>query len=157
MTLIEESILINAPPAQVWATLVDLASWSEWNTFIVSIQVQPPSTKIEVGSSQQITIQPDGSRKTETYSNVTSVFTPERELRWKGNIMADFVFNTVHWCTLESITDEQGVVGAYTKFTQGEAFGGVLSPIVVLSGKATQLSSGYKRMNEDLKSYIENS
>ncbi|KAK8034081.1 hypothetical protein PG993_009076 [Apiospora rasikravindrae] len=55
---IEESILIDAPPTEVWSILTDLASWSDWNTFVIKAQVQPPHDRLAVGSHQLLTISP---------------------------------------------------------------------------------------------------
>ncbi|KAK7967935.1 uncharacterized protein PG986_002212 [Apiospora aurea] len=55
---IEESILIDAPPTEVWSILTDLASWSDWNTFVIKAEVQPPHDRLAVGSHQLLTISP---------------------------------------------------------------------------------------------------
>lgn len=53
---IQESIVIAATPEKVWKVLMDLASWTQWNTFVTFIKVQPPHTQLCVGSKQIITI-----------------------------------------------------------------------------------------------------
>ncbi|KAH7203278.1 hypothetical protein BKA60DRAFT_580198 [Fusarium oxysporum] len=100
MREIQESITIAAPPSQVWSMLMDLESWPKWNTFVTSIQVQPPHTELAVGSKQTITIE-----NNQTYTNVVSVLQPEKELRWNGSILTPIVFDTEHWCRLEAVED----------------------------------------------------
>ncbi|KAJ4148482.1 hypothetical protein LMH87_002948 [Akanthomyces muscarius] len=157
MTSIEESITIDAPPSKVWAKLMDLESWAKWNSFVTSIELEPPFDEISVGSRQKITIQPktDASGDAESYTNVTTSLIPERELRWRGKIFADFVFYTNHWCLLET-REQQSGSEIKTVFSQGEDFGGLLAPMVSITGKMTQLKEGYARMNMDLKRAVEN-
>ncbi|KAF4456662.1 hypothetical protein F53441_1218 [Fusarium austroafricanum] len=133
MSKIQESITIAAPPSQVWGILMDLKSWPEWNTFVASIEVQPPHTELAVGSKQSITI-----NKAQTYTNVVSVLNPDKELRWNGSILTPIIFDTEHWCSLEAVED-----GKSTRFTQGERFSGVLAPVVAAMGKLNELREGY--------------
>ncbi|KAF4439063.1 Polyketide cyclase dehydrase [Fusarium acutatum] len=141
MREIQESITITAPLSQVWSVLMDLKSWSKWNTFVTSIEVQPPHTELAVGSKQTITVE-----NTQTYTNVVSVLQPEKELRWNGSILTPIVFDTEHWCHLVAVED-----GRSTRFTQGERFSGILAPIAAAAGKLNELQKGYVRMNSDLK------
>ncbi|KNB16135.1 hypothetical protein FOXG_14596 [Fusarium oxysporum f. sp. lycopersici 4287] len=145
MREIQESITIAAPPSQVWSVLMDLESWPKWNTFVTSIQVQPPHTELAVGSKQTITIE-----NNQTYTNVVSVLQPEKELRWNGNILTPIIFDTEHWCRLEAVED-----GRWTRFTQGERFSGILAPIAAAAGKLNELQEGYVRMNRDLTKVVE--
>ncbi|RKL32898.1 hypothetical protein BFJ72_g10398 [Fusarium proliferatum] len=145
MREIQESITIAAPPSRVWSVLMDLESWSKWNTFVTSTKVQPPHAELAVGSNQIITIE-----KTQTYTNIVSVLQPEKELRWNGSILKPIIFDTEHWCRLEAVED-----GRSTRFTQGERFSGILAPIAAAAGKLNELQEGYVRMNRDLKKVAE--
>lgn len=154
---IQETIVIAAPPAAVWAVLEDYKSWPEWNTFVTSIQVQPPHSAFTEGSRQTITIVPqvnEGSGS-EVYTNTISKLSPERELRWNGQIVFAAFFNTEHWCTLEEVAGEGGLGGQCTRFVQGERCTGILSPVISMVGKMDQLKQGYARMNNDLKHFVE--
>ena len=91
MSQIEESIIISAPPAQVWTVLMDLKSWPQWNTFVTSIEVQPPHTQFSVGSKQTITL-----NNSQTYTNTTSVVNPGKEFCWNGSILTPALFDTEH-------------------------------------------------------------
>ncbi|KAF5632987.1 hypothetical protein F25303_9270 [Fusarium sp. NRRL 25303] len=147
MREIQESITIAVPPSQVWSVLMDLESWSKWNTYVTSIKVQPPHTELAFGSKQTITID-----KTQTYTNIVSVLQPEKELRWNGSILTPIIFDTEHWCRLEAVED-----GRSTRFTQGERFTGILAPVAAAAGKLNELQEGYVRMNQDLKKVVEES
>ncbi|KAI6764360.1 hypothetical protein HG530_008149 [Fusarium avenaceum] len=146
MPQIQESIIIAASPAKIWGVLMDLKSWPEWNTFVTSIQVQPPHTELSVGSKQIITI-----NKSQSYTNTVSILQPEKELRWNGSIITAAFFDTEHWCTLEEVVGDE----VSTRFTQGERFSGILAPVLGAIGKLEELREGYVRMNQDLKQVVE--
>lgn len=135
---------------------MDTASWPEWNTFVTSIEVQPPHSQLTVGSTQLITIVPDPDRAPapQSYTNTISTLLPERELRWNGSVGHAIIFNTEHWCKLEPVVDAEGQ-STSTRFIQGERITGLLAPIVKAMGKLEQLRLGYLRMNDDLKRRVE--
>ncbi|KAH7157264.1 hypothetical protein B0J13DRAFT_167291 [Dactylonectria estremocensis] len=153
---IQASVTIAASPDQVWQKLMDLPSWSQWNTFVTSIQVQGPNQTLSTGSQQVITITPDVTKptSTESYSNVVTEITPNQKLVWRGDLISPLVFSTEHWCTLEPVIGEDGTTES-TVFTQGESFSGVIGVVVGFSGKPKQLKEGYVRMNTDLKKAVE--
>ncbi|KAJ4253885.1 hypothetical protein NW762_010283 [Fusarium torreyae] len=142
MPQIQESITIAASPTQIWEILMDLKSWPKWNTFVTSIEVQPPHTNLCVGSKQIIEI-----NKSQSYTNTVLALNPEKELRWHGSILTPMFFDTEHWCILEPVEGDAGS----TRFTQGERFSGILAPVVGAMGKLGELREGYVRMNRDLK------
>ncbi|KAF5676903.1 hypothetical protein FHETE_1965 [Fusarium heterosporum] len=146
MPQIQESIIIAAPPSRIWATIMNLASWPQWNTFVTSIIVQSPHTNLSVGSKQIITI-----NNAQSYTNTVSVLDTEKELRWNGSILTPAFFDTEHWCILEEVAGDE----VSTRFTQGERFSGILAPVVGVMGKLEELRVGYVRMNEDLKQVVE--
>lgn len=146
MPQIQESIIIAASPAKIWGVLMDIKSWPEWNTFVTSIEVQPPQTELSVGSKQIITI-----NKSQSYTNTVSILQPEKELRWNGSIITAAFFDTEHWCTLEEVAGDE----VSTRFTQGERFSGILAPVLGALGKLEELREGYVRMNHDLKQVVQ--
>jgi hypothetical protein len=156
MHRIENSIFIAAPPAKVWSIIVDLPSYSKWNSFITSASVVPPTDKLAVGSKNTITVAPlTPNGKPADYINTVSVLEPERELRWWGTMVVAAVFRAEHWCCLEAEMVD-GVEG--TRFTQGEQFTGLLVPLASMFGDTfDRLNEGHVRMNGDLKKYAEES
>ena len=75
---IETEININAPAEEVWATLMDHASYPDWNPFLIQLTGDP-----DVGSTIQVTIQPPDSEAMDFAPNVL-VNTPNKEFRWCG-------------------------------------------------------------------------
>ena len=153
MAAIQESILIAAPINKVWAKLISVDSWSEWNSFVTSICIHSPNDCLIVGSKQTITITPDKASKPESYTNVVTVFKPDYEFWWKGTILNGVLFETDHWCRVQPVEQPDG--RKWTEFTQGEAFSGIMSPLVRWLGKDETLRKGYQRMNMDLKRALE--
>ncbi|KAK8065159.1 hypothetical protein PG997_011906 [Apiospora hydei] len=127
---IEESILIDAPPTEVWSILTDLASWSDWNTFVIKAEVQPPHDRLAVA--------PPPLRGPRGRVG---------ELRWGGAWLHALVLDTQHWCLVQP----EGEDGRQTLFTQGELFSGLMVPVTRAMGLFEQLRTGYDRMNEDLR------
>ncbi|KAI1856279.1 hypothetical protein JX265_011791 [Neoarthrinium moseri] len=149
MHLIEESVFIAAPPAKVWAILIDLGTWSTWNTFVINAKTLPPHQRPVVGSEQVITVAAkSASSSPAEYSNKTIAVKDELELRWAGQLLFSAILHTEHWCLLES-TNMDGVEG--TMFMQGEKFEGLLVPVGKAMGLFEDMRQGYVRMNGDLK------
>lgn len=153
MYRIQCSIFIAAPPSKVWSVLIDVNSWSTWNSYVIKARTLLPHHELAVGSQQVISVAARSpSIAPAEYENETLVFEPERELRWGGKILHAVVLDTEHWCLLEP-TMSDGVEG--TSFTQGERFSGLLVPMISRLGKFQEMEEGYVRMNQDLKKIIE--
>lgn len=73
--VVETSITIDAPPAEVWGVLTDVARWPEWNEYIRSATLEGP---LETGSTIMWTVGAMNIR-----SRLTAV-DPERGLDWDG-------------------------------------------------------------------------
>jgi hypothetical protein len=138
----ETDILINAPKEEVWATLMDHASYASWNPFIVAI-----SGGAEVGSQLQVSLQLDNA-KPMNFEPVVLVNKTGREFRWRGKMLVKGLFDGEHYFKLEAINERE------TRLIHGEIFSGLLTrPILSMIGKKTL--SGFKTMNEALKARIE--
>ena len=53
--VVDESIVVHAPPAAVWAVIVDHASWPEW--FTALDRVEPGATSTGVGGTRRVITQ----------------------------------------------------------------------------------------------------
>ncbi|KAJ8111757.1 hypothetical protein OPT61_g5720 [Boeremia exigua] len=151
------STTIASDAQTIWETLMNTEDWPKWNTFVTLIEVRPPHRQLQIGSRQTIQITPDLSSplQTESYTNIVTELREKEEFVWEGILLWSLIFKTVHWCRLEAIVPNEEETMPKTRFTQGETFFGLLAPVVWLSGKLDVLTKGYERMNEDLKSYIE--
>ncbi len=141
MNKINTEILINAPIAKIWNTLLDFDSYSEWNPFIQKIEGTP-----SVGTKLKVTIKPhDG--KPMVFKPVVQRLS-DYELCWKGNLFVNGLFDGKH--KFELIQETENTV----KFIHSEIFTGLLSkPMFALIGKSSQI--GFEQMNKALKELCE--
>jgi hypothetical protein len=138
--LIETSIDIAASPGRVWAVLTDFAAMPAWNPFIRSIE--GPLTQ---GASLSVLIGPPGRRPMRFKPEVL-VAAQDRELRWRGSLPVPGLFTGEHFFIL----DPQG---QGTHFRHGEAFSGLLVPL--MGGMLEATRAGFEAMNVALKQEAE--
>lgn len=130
-------IEIDAPPALVWQILIDGASYHEWNPFITTLEgALTPGAHLNVVVSP-----PDGSDF--RFRPRVVRCEPERELRWRGTVLVDFLFYGEHYFLLEDVGRGR------TRLTHGEDFGGAL--LRFLGKQLTATARGFVFMNHALK------
>ena len=144
MRKIETVIEINAPIENVRNTLMDHKEYPNWNPFINEI-----SGSTIPGEKLSATLQPKG-KKPMTFAPVVMVNETNKEFRWKGKLFVKGLFNGEHYFILEKID------AVNTRFIHGEHFTGVLKG-VILKMIEKDTVSGFKAMNETLKSLVESS
>ena len=141
MKYMTSEIIINATPEEVWAVLVDLDSYPEWNPYIV--KAIGTATK---GGRLAVTLSPPGSRRTTLKPTVTELRSGE-VLEWWGHVGFRGIFDGRH--RFEVHPDDGG-----TRLTQSETFTGALVPFVARSlNRGT--AAGFTVMNEALKARVE--
>jgi hypothetical protein len=128
---------IAAPPSVVWAILLDNSRYHEWNPFITTLE-----GVIEQDAVINIVVSPPDSSDFRFRPRVLAV-SPEQELRWRGNVWADFLFAGEHYFQLEQLANGN------TRFTQGEDFEGYL--LRFLGRQMTATAQGFVYMNQALK------
>jgi hypothetical protein len=134
-------VQIDAPPADVWAVLIDLDSYSDWNPFIVSAEGKPA-----VGEKLTSRLQPPGGKAMTFRPTVTEV-DEGRVFEWLGRLGLPRIFDGRHRFELEAT--ENG-----TRFSQTEVFNGILVRFMrkSLDGATAQ---GFESMNTALKTRAE--
>jgi hypothetical protein len=137
---IRTEIDIEAPPEQVWAHLVDLPAWADWNPFITSAAGSP-----EVGRRLTLRMQGPGGRGMTLRPTVTDA-SRNAAFEWLGHLGVPGIFDGRHRFEL-SATDTG------TRLVQRESFGGVLiRPLRRwLDGGAR---AGFEAMNDALRRRI---
>jgi len=142
MKEIYSEILIAASPERVWHILMDFNSYPAWNPFITRIRGE-----VSVGSKLSVFLQPPGGRGME-FRPVVLVIAPDHELRWKGKLLMNGIFDGKHVFMIEP-NGNNGV-----RFIQKEIFKGVLAPIIIsMIGAKTR--EGFHVMNVALKARAE--
>ena len=141
MRMAESEREIEAPPEVVWRVLTDFAAYPEWNPFIVRI-----GGDLTVGQILDLTIQPPG-RRAMTFRPTVLRCEPNRELRWLGHFLVPGLFDGEHAHQLD------GLEAGRTRYSQSEAFRGLLVPLTGSLLAATQ--QGFDAMNTALKARAE--
>jgi hypothetical protein len=132
-TELHTEILIDAPPATVWAILTDFAAYPDWNPFVTSAV-----GTLAVGERLVIRLAPPGGKPVTFKPTVTVVEAP-RSFEWFGRVLLPGLFDGRH--RFELLPDGDG-----TRLLQTERFAGVLVPLMRRS-LDTQTRAGFDAMN----------
>jgi hypothetical protein len=132
---------IAAAPERVWAELVDLRAYPDWNPFIVRAEGD-----VVPGGRLSLRMQPVGRRAMTLRPRVLEV-APARELRWLGRLGLPGLMDAEHAFRLEPS-------GSGTRLVQEETFRGVLVPLVARSLDRGTLPP-FEAMNQALKQRVE--
>ena len=128
---------IDAPLQDVWAELVDLPGFSEWNPFMTRA-----AGDVEVGSRLEIRMEPPGGSAMTFKPHVTDVAHAAR-LEWLGSLGVGGLFDGRHQFDLVPTADG-------TRLIQSEDFTGLLVPLLKKS-LDTKTRAGFVAMNHALK------
>lgn len=132
MLHITTTIDLPAPPERVWAILTDFAAYPEWNPFVTRAEGD-----WAVGNTVAITA---GGMD---FKPKVLAFDAGRELRWKGKLLFNGLFDGEHYFLLTDNGD------GTTSLEHGEYFSGLLVPAFrrKLEGDT---KAGFEGMNEAL-------
>ena len=139
---IESQIIINAPAEAVWAVLSDFQAYPEWSPSIAEFYGTP-----QVGKRTQVLLtQPGG-----TSMKMNPIFLKidvNQELRWKGKLLINGIFDGEHYFILNMISNNQ------TQLIQGEIFTGILVPLFkkMIHGNTKK---GFELFNAAIKERVE--
>lgn len=117
---------IDAPPEKVWAVLTDLASFPEWNPFIVRA-----SGELRVGERLDVTLQVPGMKPVSFKPRLLDV-EPGRLIRWKGVTFLPGLFDGRHALSVEPLPDGR------SRFRSHEDVTGILLPFFGTVMRRTQ-------------------
>ena len=138
---IQHQIEIDAPPAAVWAELIDTSAYGEWNPFVRRL-----TGELSEGARLRVEIAPPGGRAM-TFKPTVVAAEAGRELRWLGRLLVPGVFDGEHSFRLHALPDGR------TRFVQAEAFRGVLVGLFGATLDKTRV--GFEQMNTALKRRVE--
>ncbi len=143
MKTLHTEIEIDAAPERVWQILTDFERFPEWNPLLVRA-----SGELRVGARLEVRVQPPGMRSMTLRPQVLEA-TPNRELRWRGQLPIPGLFAGEHAFVVEPLTGR-------TRFVHREHFTGLLVPLLsgMLDGATRR---GFEAMNEALRQRAERS
>jgi hypothetical protein len=117
--------------------LTDFARYPEWNPFMQAVHGVPEEGTALVVRINKMLFRP----------RVLTV-DPPRELRWRGTLLRDGLFDGEHSFEIESLSADR------VRFRQSERFTGLLVPLIWLfMARSTQ--RGFEAMNAALKRRVE--
>lgn len=137
---IDESIIIDATPEQVWNVLLDFKSWESWNPFIPNVE-----GNLRVGEKMRIRVVSPGM-KPMIFKPIVFEVKPNEKFIWGGSFLK-ILYNGDHAFILEPVEKNK------TRFRQIERF---MGPMVLFMGsmiKKTEI--GYQQMNIAFKKEVE--
>jgi len=142
MREIRTEIEIAAPLTKVWSILTDFDHWKEWNPI-----VSQASGVASLGAKLSVTMRCEDGKVGPKYTPVITIFEEPKSFRWRGKMMAEFLFTNDKVFELEE-------TASGTRLIHKELFGGLLLPLfasMLNEGVPTMLQS----MNEALKAKAE--
>ena len=141
MKTMSATIQIDAPPEAVWAVLIDLGRYPDWNPLF-----REASGQVAVGNRIKLrSVQPANGRMMTVQPKIT-VADPGAELRWVASLPG--IMSGEHRFTL---TPADGG----TRLEQSETFRGLLT---AFSGKTlAKAGASFQALNEALKQRAEGS
>lgn len=139
MIEIVASTEIDAPAAAVWDVLTDLPHFGEWNPFI-----RAASGSTSLGGEVQVRVQPSIKAARLGFRAKVLVCERNRELRWRGHVLASWLGDGDHTFSIEPAADGR------VRFEQREVFRGLLPH---LAGRllARETQRGFDAMNDALR------
>lgn len=143
MREIKVETTIEATAEEVWAVLVDAASYPSWNPFVKRLEGE-----LRAGERLEVRIEPE-EWKPMTLRPTVLVVDASRELRWLGHLLVRGLFDGEHSFTIEE--DGPGRV----RIVHAERFTGVL--VAFMGGKLTNdraIARSFRAMNEALAEQV---
>jgi hypothetical protein len=138
--MITTHLTVDAPVADVWEALTDLAGYHSWNPFITAA-----AGTISVEERLDLTIQPPGGRAMTFKPWVTAV-DHNHYVEWLGHLGLPGILDGRHSFTLTPMADGR------TLLQQSESFTGLLIPFT--GSTLARTRDGFLAMNEALAQRI---
>jgi len=138
MKVVSASIEIEASPLDVWAVLVDLDRYPEWNPLF-----REASGRVAVGNRITLKSVPPGGRPMTVRPKIVSA-EPGVELRWAASLPG--LIGGEHTFALSP-------AGGGTRVVQSESFRGLLVPFS--SNAIARAEAGFLSVNEALRKRVE--
>lgn len=139
---IVRTVEIDAPARVVWRALVDLGRFSEWNPFIRAAEGE-----LYVGGTVRVRVRPSLPLPLRFGATVIAR-DEERELRWRGHVLAAWLGSGEHTFTVTPIGPSRA------RLTQREVFTGVL-PRLFGHLLVRETERGFDAMNRALAARVE--
>ena len=118
MREIRTEIEIAAPPTKVWSILTDFDNWKNWNSIVNQV-----SGVASLGSELSVTMRGDDGKDGPKYMPIVTNFEEPKFFRWRGKMMAEFLFTNDKVFELEETSSG-------TRLIHKEFFSGMMVPMM---------------------------
>jgi hypothetical protein len=132
---IEHITEIDAPADTVWAVLIDVERYGEWNPFL-----RLDTVPTHVGQELSVTVR--AAKRSMRFTPTVTAFEPGRSIEWVGKLFVPRLFDGVHELHVEPIDARR------SRFTHRETFRGLLLPF--LRSALRDTDAGFAAMNAAL-------
>lgn len=141
---IRDDVEINASVDKVWNTVIDFDNYKKWNSQLTFLggTVQPNGNlhlRLAAAGTDPYEFKPDISHWTE-----------RKQFAWLAQTGLPRIFDGEHFFELKDLGDGK------TLLTNREEYRGVLSQIFRQLPMMKTAPEGFKKMNLELKNYVEN-
>jgi len=140
---IRDDIEINAPVDQVWSTIIDFKNYDKWNS-----QLSYLGGTVEPNGKLHLKLAAEGAAPYEFKPDI-SFWEENKRFAWIAKTGLSRVFDGEHFFELKDLGNGK------TLLTNREEYRGVLSQIFRQLPMMKTAPNGFKKMNLELKSYIE--
>lgn len=140
---IRDDIEINAPIDKVWSTVIDFQNYKKWNS-----QLSYLGGTIEPNGKLHLKLSVEGTEPYEFKPNI-SFWEEKKRFAWLAKTGLPRIFDGEHFFELKDL------VNGRTLLTNREEYRGVLSQIFRQLPMMETAPNGFKKMNLELKTYIE--
>ncbi|NBF38819.1 MAG: SRPBCC domain-containing protein [Spirochaetes bacterium] len=140
---INEKVEINAPVDAVWSTIVDLGSYSKWNS-----QLEYLGGRVEAGGNLHLKLSAAGAKPYEFRPTIRH-WKEKETFGWLARTGLPRVLDGEHVFELEKVDENTTLV------TNREQYRGVLSLVLKNAPMMKAAPEGFRKMNSELKRYVE--
>jgi hypothetical protein len=133
---------IAGSASKVWSVLTELERFRAWNPFI-----RDARGSTAVGDTVHVRVAPSFGLRLAFHAKVLAS-EPERELRWRGHVIAPWIASGDHTFTIVPLDD------GHVRFEQRETFGGIV-PWLARRLLAREARRGFEAMNRALARRVE--
>ncbi|KAJ3344962.1 hypothetical protein HDU91_007502 [Kappamyces sp. JEL0680] len=137
---VKTEILIQAPPHKIWQSLVQVEEYHKWNP----VFTKGTGTIARVGDKPLLKLASGVSLSPEV-----TVFEVNKELRWGGVLLSNWIFGGSHYFVIESLPDGS------CRLTHGEDFSGWLPWMGSWTSLFGYITQQYEALNQSLKARAE--
>jgi hypothetical protein len=140
---VRQDVVIDAPPERVWAVIVDMPAYAQWNSQLAWLGGVPgPDAQLELRLSAA------GNDPYEFKPRV-SAWEPNVRFAWLARTGLPRVFDGEHFFELERLE------GNKTRLVNRERYSGVLSLVMERQPMMRGAPAGFVKMNDELKARAE--